>query len=45
MTLEECRREVGRLRAEGLRPVAEFLRSEDRPLLVVVDQFEELLVR
>ena len=44
VTLEECRREVGRLRAEGLRPVAEFLRSDGRPLLVVVDEFEELLV-
>ena len=42
--LEESRREVDRLRAEGLGPVARFLRSEDRPLLVVVDQFEELLV-
>ena len=44
VTLEESRREVDRLHAEGLGPVAQFLRSEDRPLLVVVDQFEELLV-
>ena len=28
---------------EGLGPIAEFLRSQDRRLLVVVDQFEEEL--
>ena len=43
VTLEESQREVARLRREGLGPVARFLRSQDRPLLVVVDQFEELL--
>jgi WD40 repeat protein len=44
VTLEDSQREIDRLKAEGLGPVAEFLRSEDRPLLVLVDQFEELLV-
>lgn len=44
VSLEEAQREAGRLRREGLSPVARFLRSQDRPLLVVVDQFEELLV-
>ena len=34
---------ITRLRAEGFAPLAQFLRSQDRPLLVVVDQFEELL--
>ena len=29
--------------AEGLGPVARFLRSRDRPLLLIIDQFEELL--
>jgi WD40 repeat protein len=43
VTLEEARREAGRLRLEGLSPVARFLRTAGRPLLVVVDQFEELL--
>ena len=43
VTEAECRKEVGRLRADGLGPVAEFLRSQDRQLLVVVDQFEEVL--
>ncbi len=43
VTHEESQREIARLRAEGLGPVAEFLRSEKRPLLVVVDQLEELL--
>jgi hypothetical protein len=43
VTLDESRRESDRLRAEGFAPVARFLRSEDRPLLVVVDQLEELL--
>jgi energy-coupling factor transporter ATP-binding protein EcfA2 len=45
LTLEETRREVDRLRKEGLGQAARFLRSQDRPLLVVVDQFEELLAR
>ena len=43
VTLEESRRESDRLRAEGLVPAARFLRSQDRPLLVLVDQLEELL--
>jgi WD40 repeat protein len=43
VTEAECRREITRLRTDGLRPVAEFLRSQDRRLLVVVDQFEEVL--
>jgi WD40 repeat protein len=43
VTFEESQREIARLRREGLGPVARFLRSQDRPLLVVVDQFEELL--
>ena len=43
VTLDESRREVDRLREEGFGPVARFLRSENRPLLVVADQFEELL--
>ena len=43
VTLEEAERELDRLRAEGFGPVARFLSSENRPLLVVVDQFEELL--
>ena len=43
VTLEESGREVTRLRAEGLGPAARFLRSRDRPLLLVIDQFEELL--
>ena len=43
VTQEETERTVARLRAEGLGPVARFLRSRDRPLLVVVDQFEDVL--
>ena len=43
VTFQESQREVARLRAEGLGPVARFLRSENRPLLVITDQFEELL--
>ena len=43
VTLEESQREVARLRREGLGPLARFLRNQDRPLLVVIDQFEELL--
>ena len=34
---------VARLRGEGLGFLARYLRSKDRDLLVVVDQFEELL--
>lgn len=34
--------EAGRLRGDGFGPAARFLRSLDRRLLVVVDQFEEL---
>ncbi|HZD14711.1 MAG TPA: serine protease, partial [Pseudonocardiaceae bacterium] len=37
-------REIQRLRDEGLAPVARFLRGGvNRPLLLVIDQFEELL--
>ena len=43
LTLEDYQRVIGQLREEGFGPVARFLRSEGRPLLVVVDQFEELL--
>jgi WD40 repeat protein len=43
VTLEEVGREIARLRAEGFGSLARFLRGENRPLLVVVDQFEELL--
>ena len=43
VTLEQSRRESDRLRADGFAPLARFLRSENRPLLVVVDQLEELL--
>ena len=43
VTRERCQREVDRLQPDGLGPVARFLRSQDRPLLLVVDQFEELL--
>ena len=43
VTLEESQREIDQLRSTGFGAVAEFLRSENRPLLVVVDQFEELL--
>ena len=43
ITLEDAQREADRLRQDGLSPVARFLRSQDRPLLIVVDQFEELL--
>ena len=43
VTHEEIEHSVARLRSEGLSPVAQFLRSQNRPLLVVVDQFEELL--
>ncbi len=45
ITYEASRQEVRRLRREGIAPVAQFLRSDGRPLLVVVDQFEELLDR
>src|SRR5262249_23197624 len=43
VALAEAGGEHERLRANGLGPVAEFLRSQDRRLLVVVDQFEEVL--
>jgi hypothetical protein len=43
VTLEESQREIDQLRSNGFGAVAEFLRSENRPLLVVVDQLEELL--
>ncbi|MGI5179034.1 trypsin-like peptidase domain-containing protein [Dactylosporangium sp. CA-152071] len=35
---------VARLRADGLDWMARLLSSQDRPLLLVVDQFEELLL-
>ena len=41
VTLEQSRCESDRLHADGFAPLARFLRSEDRPLLVVVDQLEE----
>jgi WD40 repeat protein len=43
ITLDQCQREVDRLRVEGLGTVARFWRGQGRPFLVVVDQFEELL--
>jgi WD40 repeat protein len=43
VTQAECQEEIDRLQAEGLGPTAEFLRSQDCPLLLVVDQFEEAL--
>jgi WD40 repeat protein len=43
LTPAACQEEISRLRAGGLRLLAEFLRSQDRRLLVVVDQFEEAL--
>lgn len=43
VTQAACREEIDRVRAGGLGPVAEFVRSQDRQLLVVVDQFEEVL--
>ena len=43
VTLEQSRRESDQLRVDGFAPLARFLRSENRPLLVVVDQLEELL--
>lgn len=43
VTLEESSAEVARLQQDGLGPIGRFLRSQNRPLLVVVDQFEELL--
>jgi energy-coupling factor transporter ATP-binding protein EcfA2 len=42
-TFREVQEEVARLKGEGFRPRAEYLRSQGRPLLVVVDQFEEAL--
>jgi hypothetical protein len=43
LTLEQSQRESERLHSHGVGPLARFLRSENRPLLLVVDQFEELL--
>jgi V8-like Glu-specific endopeptidase len=43
ITREQCQREVDRLQRQGLGPTARFLRSQDRALLLVIDQFEELL--
>ena len=43
ITRERCQREVARLQRQGLGPVARFLRSQDRPLFMVIDQFEETL--
>ena len=43
VTQEETERKVAQLRVEGLGPVARFLRSQNRPLLVVIDQFEDVL--
>ena len=43
VTLDETERLITRLRAEGLGFLARFLHGQDRPLLLVVDQFEELL--
>ena len=39
----DVQQEVERLRSDGFGPTAHFLRSIDRPLIVVVDQFEEAL--
>lgn len=39
---DESRRMVERLRQEGLASIAHHVRSEERPLVVVIDQFEEL---
>ena len=43
ITRERCQHEVDRLQRQGLGPVARFLRSQDRRLLLVIDQFEEVL--
>jgi WD40 repeat protein len=40
---DEVAAEVERLRGEGLGPTANSLRAAGRPLLLIVDQFEELL--
>ena len=40
---DRIEREIERLRHDGFEPTAQLLRSRDRSLLVVVDQFEELL--
>ena len=39
----EIEREIQRLRDEGLGRTARFLRADGRPLLIIVDQFEEFL--
>jgi len=43
VTFEQSQREIEQLRSEGFARRGQFLRSEHRPLVVVVDQFEELL--
>jgi energy-coupling factor transporter ATP-binding protein EcfA2 len=44
VTLEQVEREIEKLKADGLHSIARFLRSQGRPLLLIVDQFEELLI-
>ena len=41
---EESSREIARLRSQGLGSTAQFLRSQDRRLLLVIDQLEQILV-
>jgi hypothetical protein len=43
VTPAEIRDRVELLRSEGLNPTLSLLRSLDRPLVLVIDQFEELL--
>ena len=43
ITRERCQDEVAGLQHQGLGPVARFLRSQERPLFLVIDQFEEML--
>jgi WD40 repeat protein len=43
VTRRQSEQESDLLRTKGFASVARFLRSENRPLLLVVDQFEELL--
>jgi hypothetical protein len=45
VTQDGVEQQIAQLRAQGFGPVARFLRSQGRPLLVVIDQFEELLAR
>jgi signal transduction histidine kinase len=42
-TYAESRRMIKTLQGEGVEPIARFLRAEGRPLLLLIDQFEELL--